>query len=96
MVGLVALLVIGPEQLPKAARIAGFWLGKARSTLAGVQAEIHQELLAEDMRQLAREHLQSDELQQTIHDSQAALQDIEAAMQALPTSNPDQHHDKPV
>jgi hypothetical protein len=28
MVGLVALLVTGPERLPKTARLAGFWLGK--------------------------------------------------------------------
>ena len=43
MVGLVALLVIGPEKLPKAARIAGFWLGKARSTVAHVKTELKQE-----------------------------------------------------
>ena len=33
MVGLVALLVIGPERLPKVARLAGFWLGKSRSMI---------------------------------------------------------------
>jgi sec-independent protein translocase protein TatB len=96
MVGLVALLVIGPEKLPKAARIAGFWVGKARSIVAGVQAEIRHELLAEEMRQLAREHFDSDELRQTIHDSEAAIQAIEATMQALPDSQPVPHDDKPA
>jgi sec-independent protein translocase protein TatB len=33
MVGLVALLVIGPERLPKVGRLAGFWLGKSRSMI---------------------------------------------------------------
>ncbi len=52
LVGLVSLLVIGPERLPKAARIAGFWVGKARSTVAAVKDEINQELHAEEMRQI--------------------------------------------
>jgi len=30
MVGVVALVVIGPEKLPAVARLAGFWLGKSR------------------------------------------------------------------
>lgn len=44
MVGLVALLVIGPEKLPKIARLAGFWVGKTRSMVASVKAEIKEEL----------------------------------------------------
>ncbi|MDD4913898.1 MAG: Sec-independent protein translocase protein TatB [Methylococcales bacterium] len=96
MVGLVALLVIGPEKLPKAARIAGFWLGKARSMLAGVQAEIRQELMVEEMRQLARQHLDNEEMQQTVNDSEAAIQDIEATLQALPEAKPGRHNDEPA
>ena len=30
MLGVIALLVIGPERLPKAARVAGLWFGKIR------------------------------------------------------------------
>ena len=61
LVGLVALLVIGPERLPKAARIAGFWVGKARHTIAAVKIEINHELQAEEMRQILKE--QQDDLQ---------------------------------
>jgi len=61
LVGLVSLLVIGPERLPKAARIAGFWVGKARHTLDAVKIEINQELHAEEMRQIIEE--QKDEMQ---------------------------------
>jgi len=49
LVGLVSLLVIGPEKLPKAARVAGFWLGKTRNMLASAKAEMQQELQAEEM-----------------------------------------------
>ena len=66
MVALIALLVIGPERLPKAARIAGLWLGKARSTIASVKAEIKQELHAEEMRQLIQQQSIADELRQIL------------------------------
>lgn len=55
MVGLVSLLVIGPEKLPQVARIVGFWLGKTQNMVAKVKAEIREELHAEDMRQLIQE-----------------------------------------
>ena len=44
LVGLIGLLVIGPERLPKVARVAGYWLGKTRSLVASVKQEIREEL----------------------------------------------------
>lgn len=55
LIGLVSLLVIGPERLPKVARLAGFWLGKTRSMVASVKEEIKLELQAEELRQLFKE-----------------------------------------
>jgi sec-independent protein translocase protein TatB len=74
MVGLVALLVIGPEKLPKVARLAGFWLGKARNTIAAVKAEISHELYLEENKQL---------LQNVRSDSEAVQLEIDAAMDAF-------------
>lgn len=59
MLGLVTLLVVGPEKLPQVARVAGFWLGKARAFAASAKAELKEELQAEEMRQLLREQDQS-------------------------------------
>lgn len=82
MVGLIALLVIGPERLPKAARIAGFWIGKTRSTIANVKAEIKQELHAEEMRQLLQQQQAiTEELQQIASETQIAAEDIKASIQ---------------
>jgi len=94
MVGLVALLVIGPEKLPKAARLAGFWLGKTRSTITAIQDEIRQEFHAEEMRQLAQQHLIADDLQQAIQDGEAAIQDINNTIQALPDAKSEHPDDK--
>ncbi len=55
LVGLVSLIVIGPERLPKAARIAGFWVGKTRNMVQNVKTEIRQELQAEELRQTLKE-----------------------------------------
>jgi sec-independent protein translocase protein TatB len=93
MVGLVALLVIGPEKLPKAARIAGYWLGKARSTVAHVQSEIKQELLAEEMRQLLHQHPLTEELQKVKAESEASLEEINSAMTAIVENKPSRHDD---
>jgi sec-independent protein translocase protein TatB len=85
MVGLVALLVIGPEKLPKAARIAGFWLGKTRSTIATVKAEIQHELHAEEMRQLLNQQIASQELQETVNATETAINEINSALEAIST-----------
>jgi sec-independent protein translocase protein TatB len=92
---LIALLVIGPERLPKAARIAGFWLGKTRNTIANVKAEIKQELHAEEMRQLLQQQQNiTDELQQIASETQIAVDDIKISTETSGenTSN----NEKPV
>ena len=38
VVALVALVVLGPERLPKAARFAGLWVRKARAQWHAVRA----------------------------------------------------------
>ncbi len=81
MVGLVALLVIGPEKLPKIARLAGFWLGKTRSMVASVKAEIKEELRAEEMRQLFNEQ-QADisNLQDMLDDASSTANSIHSSI----------------
>lgn len=81
MVGLVALLVIGPEKLPKVARIAGFWLGKARTTVANLKAEVSAELRAEEMRQLLDEQNKINELQQLMNEGKNVLEEFKDATQ---------------
>lgn len=76
MIGLVSLLVIGPERLPKAARFAGLWIGKLRSTVTSVKHEIQQELRIEEMRQIMQQQMLNNELQQTIDETKSLVNDI--------------------
>ena len=50
VVALVALLVLGPERLPKAARFAGLWVRRARAQWYSVKAELENELADDDLR----------------------------------------------
>ncbi len=50
LIALVALLVLGPERLPKAARTIGALLRRARTSWQTVRGEIERELAAEDLR----------------------------------------------
>lgn len=51
LIGVVGLLVLGPERLPKAARTAGMWIGRAKRSVSGIQREINEQLKTEELRQ---------------------------------------------
>jgi sec-independent protein translocase protein TatB len=50
LIAVVALLVLGPERLPGAARTAGALLRKARQSWQSVRSEIERELAAEELK----------------------------------------------
>lgn len=50
LLAIVALVVLGPEKLPHAARMAGAWLGRIRRTMTNLQMEIEKEVNAQEMR----------------------------------------------
>ena len=51
LIAVIALLVLGPERLPGAARTAGALLRKARQSWNNVRDEIERELAAEELKQ---------------------------------------------
>lgn len=55
LVGIVALLVLGPEKLPKAARTAGYWVRRARQSWYAVRSEIERELAADEFKRSIRD-----------------------------------------
>jgi sec-independent protein translocase protein TatB len=69
MVALVALLVIGPEKLPKVARMAGFWIAKSKRMVASVKQEIHDEFQAEELRQSLKNQSGINEFQKLLDDT---------------------------
>ena len=49
IIGILALLVLGPERLPKAARTAGMWVGRIKQGFSSIQQEVNQQLHMEEM-----------------------------------------------
>lgn len=54
IIAVIALLVIGPERLPKAARTAGLWVGRARRMVTDVKADIDREIREGDLAELKK------------------------------------------
>ncbi len=65
LIAIVALVVLGPERLPKAARFAGLWVRRARAQWYSVKSELENELASE-------------ELKRTLRDTRQAVADIDA------------------
>lgn len=55
LLGVIALVVLGPERLPVAARLLGRWIRGARNQWNSVKAELENEIADEDLRRSLRE-----------------------------------------
>ena len=53
LISIVALIIIGPERLPEAARTVGLWVGKGRRMLREVKADIDRELREHEVTDLS-------------------------------------------
>lgn len=80
LTGLVALVVLGPDKLPGAARKAGLYLGKARRMMAAVKAEVERELRVDELRQNILKQNELDALNKLAQDTKADLRDIQTGL----------------
>jgi sec-independent protein translocase protein TatB len=62
----IALLVVGPERLPRIARAAGLWVGKLRGFVSSVKADIDKELATEELKKVLHKQASSPELEELI------------------------------
>ncbi len=68
LIFVVALLVLGPERLPRAARTVGLWIGKARQILSSVKSDIDRELRAEELKAMVNKGSAVSELQDLVRE----------------------------
>lgn len=74
VIGIVALLVIGPERLPSVARSAGRWFAKIRNFVSNVKSDVEREF-------------KTDELQKILQQQQDELQSLKEAVNQSSTSD---------
>ena len=78
LIGVVALLVVGPERLPKLARTAGMWLGRGKRFISSVKADIDREIKADELKQILDKQKRSNPLHEFVEDTRKGLDDIKA------------------
>ena len=91
LIAVVALVVLGPERLPKAARFAGLWVRRARMQWDSVKQELERELEAEG--QLRNTQQQVEDGARGLHDQARELhdevgRDIDIRASATPLAAP--------
>jgi len=69
LIAVVALVVVGPERLPKVARMAGNLFGRAQRYMAEVKSEVSRQMEVEEFKQLREQ-------------SAAALREVESSLQS--------------
>lgn len=55
LIGAVALIVIGPEKLPRVARTVGHFIGKAQRYVADVKAEVNRSIELDELKKMKTE-----------------------------------------
>lgn len=69
LIALVALIVIGPERLPKVARAVGVLLGRAQRFAREVKTQVEQDLHLEEIKQAAKE------AENSLHSAERSVQE---------------------
>ena len=89
--GVIALLILGPERLPQAARAAGRWVGGAKRMASQFSSELDRQLKADELREELRKagDVGLEDVEKTIRDALA-----EAESQQHYVQDP-QHQKKP-
>ena len=93
VIGLVALIVIGPERLPRVARTIGILAGRLQRYVADVKADINREVELEELRKMKDsvqeaasniENSVQSELTKTESDLNAAVNPVDAQTPKIP------------
>lgn len=101
LVAVVALVVLGPERLPRAAKFAGLWVRRARAQWYSVKSEFEREIAADELRR------SMDQARASMQETEAAVREtragigrdaagIERAARQSPGGLADQRPDPPV
>lgn len=95
-IGMVALIVIGPQRLPKVARTVGHMLGRAQRYVNDVKSDIQREVEIDELRKMKEEmesaarsiHGSLEETQSSLQDSLSnPLEDIKADLESVKDQN---------
>ncbi|RZL08491.1 MAG: Sec-independent protein translocase subunit TatB [Rubrivivax sp.] len=91
LIGAVALVVIGPERLPRVARTVGVLLGKAQRYVSQVKSEVNRSIELEELQKMKTGfETAASEVERSVH---GGLSDTEAEIQSALSSMDGAHHE---
>lgn len=88
LIGVVALIVIGPEQLPQTLRTLGLWWGRLKRGVQSTRAELEQHIGADDIRR----QLHNEDIMRQLA---ATKEDIESSVGSAVTPSTNNNSDNP-
>ncbi len=94
VIGVVALIVLGPERLPKVARTAGHLFGRLQRYVSEVKQQVKQEMDAEEFKKIQAEYQGVKDavngVEQTIYNETADTESqLLRAMESMPQASLD-------
>jgi sec-independent protein translocase protein TatB len=75
LIGIVALLVVGPDRLPGLARTVGLWVGRIRRYVSAVRDDIEREIQADELRKMLDKPDELNPLQDIIDETTSTISD---------------------
>lgn len=73
-IGVIALLVFGPERLPEVARTAGLWVSRIRRFIATVKRDVEQEIRAEELKRMLNQPNPLNEVHEILEETRQNLE----------------------
>ena len=77
IIGIVALIVIGPERLPAVAKTAGLWVGRMKRFVGNMKTEIDKELKADELKKILEKQADSAGIHEIIEEGKSALDEVQ-------------------
>ena len=96
LIGVVALVVIGPKDLPRALRIAGYWVRKARTLSREFQSSVEQMIREAELDEMRQELKKATELDLNKEFQKAVDPDGSLAESIRPPDIPDHFDTTPA
>ena len=86
LISVIALIVVGPERLPKMARTVGLWAGKIRYYVSQVKNDIEREVRAQELKEMLDKPAGGlEDLHKVAKETKGALDEAKAAIESVPT-----------
>lgn len=84
LVGIVALVVLGPDRLPGAVRTAGLWIGRIKRSFSAIKAEVEREIGADEIRR----QLHNEQILELEREMNAIKQSLNAPLSSITEPSP--------